>query len=398
MTALAADPAGRVHLAFALEREGRADEARDLWRTTLAQEPEGPRAARARLHLSTDGPRAREWETIGTEGADALLDSTVVGSGGEAAAVRYLLGQQDPDGSWKDPKGGGGEVSVPRTALCVLALRAWRGKSPDPRLEGAAARGSEYVRRFSKAPADKVWDLTYALALELELLAEAKTDEGRRAAEALLGGLSRIEHEGGWTYMAPPRLHTFNTAPVLLLLVRARDLGLPVDAGQIDRAARFLERNRVGKSRVFHYGPTMELMSGEKGKTDEKSTCMRSPACELALLAAGAEKDTKGISEALDLYFAHQESARATQKIFENYVDVTSLQDSYRYFFGAWYAAQAVVRLPEPRRRKQAARLAQVVRAAQEVDGSFVDSQMVGKSSSTALALLALSTLRPALP
>src|SRR5205807_2252424 len=101
MTALAADPAGRVHLAFALEREGRADEARDLWRRTLAEEPEGPLAVRARLHLSTDGPRAREWETIGAEGSDALLDSTVVGSGGEAAAVRYLLGQQDPDGSWK---------------------------------------------------------------------------------------------------------------------------------------------------------------------------------------------------------------------------------------------------------------------------------------------------------
>jgi hypothetical protein len=56
------------------------------------------------------------------------------------------------------------------------------------------------------------------------------------------------------------------------------------------------------------------------------------------------------------------------------------------------------MRLPEAKRKKLAPRLAQVVRAAQEVDGSFVDSQMIGKPSSTALALLTLAELRSALP
>jgi hypothetical protein len=135
-------------------------------------------------------------------------------------------------------------------------------------------------------------------------------------------------------------------------------------------------------------------MSGEKGKTDEKSTCMRSAACELALFAAGAQKSTTGIAEAVDLYLAHEASGRATQKIFENYVDATSLQDSYRYFFGTWYAAQAAARLPEAKRKKAFARLKEIVFAAQEIDGSFVDSQTVGKCSSTALALLAAAEMR----
>ena len=100
----------------------------------------------------------------------------------------------------------------------------------------------------------------------------------------------------------------------------------------------------------------MEHMSGEAGKTDTKSTCMRSALCELALHAAGAEKGTKRLDAAVDLWFDHQASARATQKIFESYVDVTNLQDSYRYYFGTWYAARAIARLPEAKRKKAAAR------------------------------------------
>ena len=399
--ALAADDAdGRVALARALERLGKAEEAGRLWKKVLDAEPEGPRGARARLHLATDGPSAREWDASSAVTGDPMAETTIKGAGGEAAAVRYLLAQQDPDGSWKDSRGPAGpnDLSVPRTALCACALRAWDKEAAEPRMADAIARGVAYVQRFSEAPQDLIWHVTYALHLELELLAEKPTEEGRRRALTLLRSVTRMEHDGGFTYMAPPRLHTFNAAPILLLLVRARDLGLPVEASQIERTAKFLERNRVGKSRVFHYGPTLEHMSGEKGKTDEKSTCMRSSVCELALFAAGAEKSTKGVSEALDIFFAREGAARSTQKVFESYVDVTSLQDSYRYFFGSWYAARAVLALPEGKRKKPAARLSEILRSAQEVDGSFVDSQMVGKSSSTALALLALAELRAVPP
>src|SRR5262245_17165632 len=393
-----ADPRARTAKARALERLGRAEEASGVWRGLLKDGGDGPVAARARLHLAGDGPRAIEWDVVEDSGAGESSKTTVCGSGGETAAVRYLRSQQDADGAWRDARSTGGgafDLAVPRTALCACALRAWRLATRGVAMDEAISKAVAFVTKWSEHPSEQVWHLTYALHLELDLLAEKPSDDGKRRARALLEALTKIEHEGGWTYTAPPRLHTFNTAPILLSLVRAKEMKLPVAEGQIERAARFLEANRVAKTRVFHYGPTMEHMSGEKGKTDEKSTCMRTAACELALLAAGAEKGTKGVSEAVDLFLENQAAARGTQKIFESYVDVTSLQDSYRWFFGAWYAAQCVSRLPEAKRKKAASRLDAIVRAEQEIDGSFVDSQMVGKPSSTALALLALAEGRP---
>jgi hypothetical protein len=391
------DDAGRAILAAALERLGRPDDARAQWSAVAQSSPDGPLGARARWHLASDGPRAAEWDTVEEAPLGADAATTIAPGGGTAAAVRWLLDQQMPDGSWRAPRDAGGpaDLVVPRTALCVSALRAWRKEAPAKRVDDAIERGVAVVDRWSDAPSQEVWSLTYALHLQLELLGERSDAGTRRRARNLLDGLRATEHDGGWTYTGPARLHTFNTAPILLLLVRARELDLDAEPAAIERAAKFLERNRVPKSGVFHYGTTMEHMSGEPGKTDAKSTCMRSALCELALLAAGAEKGTRRLEAAVDLWFDHQPSARATQKIFESYVDVTNLQDSYRYYFGTWYAARAIARLPEAKRKKAAARLAEVVRATQECDGSFVDSQMVGKCSSTALALLALAETAP---
>jgi hypothetical protein len=275
----------------------------------------------------------------------------------------------------------------------VGALRAWReaaGKAG----EEAIAKGVAYVTKWSAAPQERVWDLTYALHLELALYAETPSPEAARRIDALLAALGRIEHDGGWTYTGPQRCHTFNTAPILLLLARARELGFAVDEERMARAARFLERNRIGRSGLFHYGTKMEHMTEEKGAKAEKSSCFRSPLCELALHVAGFEKDGRRLARALDLFLEHHASARATQKIFESYVDVTNMQDSYRYFFGVYYASLGIRLLAEKPRRKLAAELETAVRACQEIDGSYVDSQMIGKPSSTALALLALAELR----
>lgn len=390
------DAASRAALAYALGRLRRADEARAVWEEVLRAPGHEGLAARARLHLAEDGPLAREWETLEEHPALALPGTTVGGQGNDVSAVRYLLSQQAPDGSWRDPRAAQGfDLSVPRTALCVCALRAWReaaGKEADD----AIAKGVAYVTAWSAAPQERVWDLTYALHLELELHAESPSPEGARRIEGLLAALGRIEHDGGWTYTGPPRCHTFNTAPILILLARARELGLAVDEERMARAARFLERNRLGRGSLFHYGTTMEHMTEEKGPKAEKSSCLRSPLCELALRAAGFEKDGRGLARAIDLFLEHHASARATQKIFESYVDVTNMQDSYRYFFGVYYASRGIRLLPEKQRRKLAAELDAAVRACQEIDGSYVDSQMIGKASSTALALLALAELRAA--
>ncbi|MHC4493362.1 MAG: hypothetical protein ACYTDU_17270, partial [Planctomycetota bacterium] len=62
--------------------------------------------------------------------------------------------------------------------------------------------------------------------------------------------------------------------------------------------------------------------------------------------------------------------------------------------FGTYYAARAIRLLPRAARTDLARKLTARILRDQEVDGSFVDSQMVGKTSSTALALLTLAQLR----
>jgi len=234
----------------------------------------------------------------------------------------------------------------------------------------------------------------HGLNLHPDRMGSAKR-KGARRIEALLEKLREIEHDGGWTYTGPTRLHTFNTAPILLLLVKAKAQGFEVANETIFRAAAFLERNRVGGKSVFHYGTRMEHMTPEK-KDDvaRASSCFRSPLCELALHAAGKAKGDERLRESLQVFFDGLGGARSTVKIFESYVDPTVMQDSYRYFFGVWYAARVISMLPEKSRAKYAGRLSDTIRPLQELDGSFADSLMVGKTSSTALALLALAELR----
>jgi hypothetical protein len=139
----------------------------------------------------------------------------------------------------------------------------------------------------------------------------------------------------------------------------------------------------------------MEHMT-PKGPPGEASSCFRSPLCELALHAAGRDVSPKRIREALDVFFEGLAGARSTTKIYESYVDPTTLQDSYRYFFGTYYAARAMRLLPDAERKPLAEKLRRTILDHQEIDGSFVDSQMIGKTSSTAFALLTLSELSDA--
>jgi hypothetical protein len=395
-------------LALAEERLGHRDRARELWEGVAERAGGGPWATRAKLHLDPNGPFPLEWETYRHLDVDALTPTTE--RGGQRvpvrAAVDYLLSQQQPDGSWANAHNRFGLVSrdgrplgeiVPRTALCVSALRAVRG-GLHPRLsdraEAAIRKGIHFVTTWSERPERKVWQLTYALHLDLSLLRDGEPTASRTRVAKLLAALAEIELDGGWTYSAKSkRRHTFNTAPILILLREAKRLGVDVDDAMIKRATDFLESNRVGKLSVFHYGTTMEHLTRLESPKRDSSSCMRGPLCELALHDKSKESERR-IAKALDIFFEHVEGVRATARIYESWLEFDTFQDSYRYYFGTYYAARAIRLLPRAARTDLARKLTARILRDQEVDGSFVDSQMVGKTSSTALALLTLAQLR----
>lgn len=388
------DPRAAYLLACAEDALGRRAEALKLWKEI----PPGPWADRAALRMADKGPALDQWETSDVPGADPLAGSTLVKDPRKdaiKAAVSVLLDLQRADGAWIDPHATGFyTAAVPRTALCVDALMAVRDEVDDPRIARAIERGIKVVDLWSEAPTPQVWDATYALHLQLKLYAAAKGDaraDHRKRIDALLALIAKLEHDGGWSYMAPPRLHTFNTAPILILLLEARDLGLKVDPKMIDRAAAFLEKCRVGAA-AFHYGTAMEHLTPPEG-----SSSMRSPLCELALHLAEKRKKTDKLAAAIDLFFGHIDEVRATTKKYENYFDRSVLHDGYHYYFGTWYATRALRLLPKDAARAAAGKLRDKILATQEIDGSFVDAQMQGKAYSTAMALLTLAELRDAL-
>lgn len=352
---------------------------------------------------ATSGIRMREW----TAGAPLELDALATTTEKDASkqpiekvlgrAADALLAMQSEDGGWHNPVlcidaglGAGSvlDYEVPRTALVADALLALRERLPKRKaeLESAARSGVQLVGQFADAPEAWVWQMTYALHLQVALLRsdlDDLKDKAKERAEKLVKGLVGIQQDGGWTYMAAPRVHSFNTAPVLLLFGELQKLGVDVPKDAIDKGSAFLAKLRNPKDeRDYWYAPAMQF--------EPRAAACRSALCELALMEIGDKGAAHRLVPAIDLFFENERASRSVTKIYEAFLSPNALQDAYHYYFGHYYVARALERLPKEvalklARQQQAILLKQV-----EADGSFVDAQAQGKSYSTAMAVLAL--------
>jgi hypothetical protein len=312
---------------------------------------------------------------------------------GRAADV--LLALEDGAGVWRDPavdvrtSGGAGtqyDLEVPRTALVVDALLGMRARLPARRseLEAAARRGIACVGSFADAPKPWIWHVTYALHLQVALLRsdlEAEHGAARARAARLIEALIGMQQNGGWSYVRAPRTHSFNTALGLLLLSESRAVGVAVPDGVVEKARAFLTSLRnPDEARDYWYAPKMEFEA-------RASTC-RTALCELALQAAGDASASKRLAPAVAFFFEGEPGARSVTKIYESFLSPTSLQDAYHYYFGHYYVARALEKLPKSASAAHAARQIALLKRQVEVDGSFVDAQAQGKAYSTAMAVL----------
>jgi hypothetical protein len=308
-----------------------------------------------------------------------------------------LLALQGEDGGWANPAvdvrsiGGAGtmfDLETARTGLVVDALLQLRERLPKRRreLETAAKRGIDLVGRFADAPQPWIWQATYALHLQVVLLRSDLKDQHAKARERaakLVKTLVGLQQDGGWTYMAPPRVHSFNTAPVLLLFAELADVGVDAPEESIAAAQKFLASLRNPQdARDYWYAPTMTF-------EPRASTC-RSALCELALLESGDAGAQRRLAPAVDWFFEGEPAARSVTKIYEAFFSPKALHDAYHYYFGNYYTALALAKLPKEKAAKLAKQQLAILKKQVEIDGSFVDAQAQGKSYSTAMALLTI--------
>ncbi|MFQ5504745.1 MAG: HEAT repeat domain-containing protein [Planctomycetota bacterium] len=393
-------------LGYVEDKLGNETRARGLFRRAVEQDPEGPWGSRAGLRLGTTGGRLDEWETLAPFEFDPLARSTEkrVERGGLDAlflrAVDYLLRKQRPSGEWADPfvdmhpmsaPGTRYDRAVARTGIVVDALMKLGPRLPERKAEIARAvrRGIDFVGAFADEPKPWIWQLTYGLHLQIAILRGklpgSDKARARQRVPKLLAKLRTIQHEGGWSYMSPPRIHTFNTAPVLLMLSELRDLGIQVPEKMAGEAAAFLERcRRKGEPREFSYASNIH-------HEHLGSSSCRTALCELALERHRKSKKLKRLRAGLDLFFREEPKVRRTTKIFEAYFSPDAMHDAYHHYFGHYYAARALEELPREAARRFAKRQLDILLGQVELDGSFVDAQMQGKSYSTAMALLTLA-------
>ena len=401
-------PEAKFWLGVARARTGDEKAARAVWKEAAELDPKGLWGGRAALFARESGALVGEWVTWKTPRGEPLAATTECDASRAEVneivqrAAEVLVAHQSGDGGWHDPArdprpiagpGSAFDLTVARTALVVDALRRAAARLPArsetrTRCEMAAKRGAELVGRFADAPQPWIWQATYALHLQVALLEDATTTASERAqakarCERLVKTLVGLQQDGGWSYMPPPRTHSFNTAPVLLAFARLKALGVAVPPDSIAKASTFLASLRNPKDeRDYYYAPNMIF--------EPRAATCRAPVCELALLTAGDARAARRMGPALESFFDGEPAVRSVTKIYEAFFSPKVLHDAYHYYFGHYYAARALATLPKERAAAFAKRQLAILKRQVESDGSFVDAQAQGKCCSTALALLAL--------
>ncbi|MCC6739194.1 MAG: hypothetical protein IT452_09115 [Planctomycetia bacterium] len=339
--------------------------------------------------------------------------------------VSWLIANQRPGGYW-----GTGCVtwgydiygSVPSaqfafkagtTGLCAMALR----EEGSPRAMEAARKAERWLveesvklRRGDQDELYNVWGDIYALQA-LALAARQETDPAwkeqlRAAAAEHVDLLRRYESAwGGWMYYDfatrsqtpgyPPT--SFTTAAGLVAFREAQDAGIAVPEHLVKSCLRIVEKCRLGNNAYLYawghrYRPLhpVNLPQGSLGRTQ---------CCNEGLLAWGSPKVTvddarRGLSDLFKLQ-GFLECGRKRPIPHEAYYAVSG----YFYYYGHYYAARLIGRLPEAERAPVAAKLSEVIRGHQEEDGCWWDYNAIWdfhKPYGTAYALMILLRCREA--
>ncbi|MBX3462107.1 MAG: hypothetical protein KF830_02975 [Planctomycetes bacterium] len=336
-------------------------------------------------------------------------------------AIGFLVGAQNPDGSW-------GSTSCETTmemsfavethyawsvaahGLATMALLHARETPERRRALDRAVRwlcDCRMTRRGSNWDNDAVWGWLYGAVAMVEIALDPRyaTDEWRdrvagRGREFFAWLQRNQEPLGGFGYYDDPPYTrrptwgtSFSTAAVVPALGLAAQFGWLPDAAVRDRAADYVRRCRLPNGAYEYDLNPVPRVSGGEHINDIKGSLGRIQVGNWALRRSGDPGITDAVIEqGLEHFFEHHRFLRVARMRpipHEAYY----ANAGYFYFFGHYYCALAIELLPPARRESFRARLRPKLLETQRADGSFCDflgsSYMV--TASTAYAALGLA-------
>jgi len=357
-----------------------------------------------------DRPAALSPETLTPQQVQASI----------GRATDFLLQDQNPDGSWGSHRNAAHEFwSNPEThrswiaattGLCCMALREVEQTEA---AQAAYDRGIDYLIENALVKRPSGWDVdnTWAYVYGLQALARACADPGeaggprhqqiRQVAQALIQKLADYQTDlGGWGYYdswegatrRPTWATSFQTAVGILALLESQAAGLEVDPRMLQRAVRAVRRCRLPSGAYTYSVEVIPSPGWMEGIDQIKGSLSRIQVCNLALLGAGQDITQDDLITGLRHFFKEHrflDVARMKPRPHEAYY----LNSGYFYFFGHYYAAGVIQRLPAEERAQWWPKLQYEILKTQHKDGAMWDFYISSyhKPYAVAYSLLALA-------
>ena len=338
--------------------------------------------------------------------------------------VDFLVGYQNPDGSWGNPtrtKGLNIYAPVPgahhafrtaTTAMCIMALIESGSETPEVKqsLEKAEQWLLTYLPRLRRATPVAIYNVWgHAYSIQALVRMHRRHDDAAQRErfveliESQFDLLDRYESvDGGWGYY-DFRLGTkkpasssisFVNATVLIAFHEANSIGVIPPKKNVNKAIAALIRQRK---------PDFSYLYGEylkdrpmRGINRPGGSLGRSQACNIALRAWGDEKITDEVLDTwLHRLFARNgwlSIGRKRPIPHESWFQVAG----YFYYYGHYYAALCIEDLPATQRGLFQAHMTQTIIPKQEKDGSWWDYPLYDyhQPYGTAFALMTLVRCR----
>jgi hypothetical protein len=319
-----------------------------------------------------------------------------------ADGVAFLVGYQNPNGSWGSPtrtKGLNIYAPVPgahhafRAAVTSLAVSALiETGDQTSEVQSAIDKGEKWllenlgdVRRANGDALYNVWAHGYSIQALVRLLKRHPAEAPERVKikeliELQFDLLTRYESvDGGWGYydfdiqakQPGGSSISFTNAAILIAFKEAQEAGFEPPQRLVDRAVAATKRQRLPDF-SYLYGEYLKWQP-RRGINRPGGSLGRSQACNLALREWGDEEVTlEVLRDWLDRLFARNgwlDIGRKRPIPHESWMQVAG----YFYYFGHYYAARAIEALPEEQRGEYQAHMARTIMPKQETDGSWWD-------------------------